>query len=316
MKHPMAASHPPRIASIDIFTDMEDFLVAFEGTCSGRGKLSGILQLACFYVLLLFSVVKSLLIDTYSTRTRYEEHSPWHEADAARISSAYKALVSVFSWASKTDVMLANDKELNDSQIQVAIRDARKMLHQDRWEERGIKGSKDFLLGLTSFIFPGAYNGFFVQKFGLAQLGESLSKTVDDCATGSEHGLRIGKSTDLSSLGFPTPWQVDSRTTLDDTSTQSIKLSDSRARGSTVKPKAKQTAAWEHTVVSEGGVSVLLESTAEGTRPVIGRRKGRLDPEVKAKAAHLRQIGACWRCWISKVPVSRIKAFHLRILFQ
>jgi hypothetical protein len=298
------------VAPVNIQSGTEEFLDLFESKCSGRGKLSGRSQLACFYALLLFSIIKSILIDAYSIRNEYEDPHPWQEADAVRITSAYKALVSVFSWASKSDVVLANDVGQSDSHLQTAIRETGKMLHQEKWEEKGIKGSKDFLVSLGSGTFPdGAYNGFFVQKFGFSQLGKTLSKNMGMPTAGFEDELGVGKSTGLSRLRQPedsreTRIESQAMSTNDSPAIRSTRFPDPQTRSvSNTKLNPKQATGWEHTVVHKGEISVLSESGEDAIGTSSGR-KGKLNPETKAKAARLRQVKACWRCFISKVPVS------------
>jgi hypothetical protein len=113
--------------------ELEDFLQTFGNTCSGRGKLTGQRQLACFYTVLLLSVVKSLVIDACSLRSRYGTTSSWNDADAVRVNSSYKALVSVFFWASKTDLMTESMfVDLNLS-FQKDVEDTRNMTRTSEW---------------------------------------------------------------------------------------------------------------------------------------------------------------------------------------
>ncbi|TVY58551.1 hypothetical protein LCER1_G003292 [Lachnellula cervina] len=55
---------------VDIKDDLENFLSTFETICSGRAKLAGSAQFSCLYALLVFSIVKSVLIDAYATRSQ------------------------------------------------------------------------------------------------------------------------------------------------------------------------------------------------------------------------------------------------------
>jgi hypothetical protein len=62
---------------------------------------------------------------------------------------------------------------------------------------------------------------------------------------------------------------------------------------------------WENTFAS----SIILQhkgspiSRKQGPRKS-GRRRGHLDPEQKRRASAVRKKGACWDCWLLKVPVS------------
>lgn len=71
------------------------------------------------------------------------------------------------------------------------------------------------------------------------------------------------------------------------------------------KGKSKTTLGWEHTVVRKDGLAQLFEYTREEASPKrFGCRKGELLPEIKEKVRRVRKLGACWTCWILKVPVS------------
>ena len=146
---------------------MEEFLADMETMCAGRGKLTGQPQLACFYALLVFGVAKSMLIDAYAVREAYDGASTRTSNQAIAINSAYKALVSAFCWASRADVVLleCGDEVTNHKDNEVW--GTCSIVRHDQWEERGIKGTKEFLLSLGSSIpSETAYNGFFPQKFG------------------------------------------------------------------------------------------------------------------------------------------------------
>lgn len=152
---------------VDIKNDMEKFLCDIEVTCAGRGKLTGQPQLACFYALMVFGIVKSILIDAYSIRELYEDEDTWKHSDATAINSVYKALVSAFCWASKSDVLLQECGDSTTSHTSNETWGTCSLVRHDQWEERGIKGTKDFLLGLGVAVpSETTYNGFFPQKFG------------------------------------------------------------------------------------------------------------------------------------------------------
>jgi hypothetical protein len=71
------------------------------------------------------------------------------------------------------------------------------------------------------------------------------------------------------------------------------------------KGKGKEPS-WEHVVVAKGGLLTVSEIPDEETRRSGGYRTGKLDPQTKEKAHRIRKMGACWKCWIGKVPVSFI----------
>jgi hypothetical protein len=72
------------------------------------------------------------------------------------------------------------------------------------------------------------------------------------------------------------------------------------------KGKEKDVNAWEHTVVSKGGLQFVSENVKDEVDMRSGIRKGKLDPETAEKARRIRRMKACWNCWIQKVPVSLV----------
>jgi hypothetical protein len=75
--------------------------------------------------------------------------------------------------------------------------------------------------------------------------------------------------------------------------------------GKTPSAKGKdRSAGWEHTVVAKGGLQRVVETPEEEQRKKGGVRTGALDPIAKEKARRIRQMRACWNCWVQKVPVS------------
>jgi hypothetical protein len=143
----------------------EDWLQMFAGLCS------------C-------SILKSLLIDMQAgTNT---SGGGAQAGIAARIDSAYKALVSIFSWAAKSDLLLEwyrpagredSLRERSESEKE-SFETLCRLVQRDEWENRGIKSSKDFLMGLGSgFYNDGTYNGFYVQKYGLKDPRKAKDKS-------------------------------------------------------------------------------------------------------------------------------------------
>lgn len=74
------------------------------------------------------------------------------------------------------------------------------------------------------------------------------------------------------------------------------------------KEKEKDVNAWEHTVVSKGGLQFVSENVKDEVDVRSGIRKGKLDPETAEKARRIRRMKACWNCWIQKVPVSYLES--------
>ncbi|KUJ17295.1 uncharacterized protein LY89DRAFT_684376 [Mollisia scopiformis] len=157
---------PNTLVLVDLKEDIESFLHNFERLCAGRAKLSWSSQLAAFFALATFGIAKSVLTDAYMLRDKYEETSRWSLDHALKMSSAYKGLVSVFCWASKSDVMLQVEED--DPARPVTLEQIQEMVHFSSWIALGFKGTKEFLLSLgTCFLPDGSFNGFLAQKLGI-----------------------------------------------------------------------------------------------------------------------------------------------------
>jgi hypothetical protein len=323
-----SSSTPNTLVLVDLKDDIESFLRRFEKICAGRAKLTGFAQLACFYALLVFGIAKSILIDAYAIRAEYEEPNPWDEEDSVRITSAYKALVSVFCWSSKSDVVL--DPEIDqDDELGAALLETRAMVHSARWEERGFRGMKEFLLGLGScFYADGSYNGFFMQKFGRERVPKTFSKAAASANGNLERhsshmrpresgrelqGRRASDETRHAPSVhiFASGQEQDSFRRFDGTrqrdsvsyfspSPSKIRFQDSpreSTNGSHRPPISGSQATFTFVAHDEGDG----HSAGRGQ----SRRKGALDAETLRKAREVRKLGACWNCWVMKIPVSR-----------
>jgi hypothetical protein len=83
------------------------------------------------------------------------------------------------------------------------------------------------------------------------------------------------------------------------------KLGTSQSSSKKATPEKHAGTKWENTFAS----SIILQhkgsqiSRKQGPRKS-GRRRGHLDPEQKRRASAVRKKGACWDCWLLKVPVS------------
>jgi hypothetical protein len=74
---------------------------------------------------------------------------------------------------------------------------------------------------------------------------------------------------------------------------------------SSKEKELSNSSGWEHVVVAKGGLPSLSAGNGEDeARRQNDRRPGRLDPQTKERARRIRRVGACWSCWIQKVPVS------------
>ena len=326
-----SSSTPNTLVLVDLKEDMENFLRRFEKNCAGRAKLTGFAQLACFYALLVFGVAKSILIDAYSIRSEYEDPNPWDEEDAIRIVSAYKALVSVFCWSSKSDVV--RDAEIDqDDELGIALLETRAMVHSAKWDERGFRGMKEYLLGLGSCFFAdGTYNGFFMQKFGRERLPTTFSKGVLAvkgsserliCQTEpsvSERILQEERTGEIKRLA-PTVHLFSVAQEQDHFHRFDLSIPrDPVGFFSSTPPNQFQ----DPTPVSVFNAHKPSKCGNESTFTFVGhdennghtgvrgqsRRKGALDAETLRKAREVRKLGACWNCWVMKIPVSSLITF-------
>ena len=318
---------------VDIKPDIETFLDSFESVCSGRGKLSGHAQLACIYALLVFGVVKSVLIDAYSIRSEYEDDSFWKESHATRITSAYKVLVSIYCWSGRSDPLLDSLSDVGDPILQDAILETHILLHKDRWGLWGIKGTKDLFLSLGSCFLPyGVYNGFFVQKFGLDALPVSLPKPASasyDSDNGTVHEKQISFANNVFSTPLSrSPNQSESASSsLAERTSWAITPSSSRAPSRTPNSSSMadhpsnvdQGSLWETSseVSSLGGTSsgtfssflFVPHNKSLDNAGKMSRGRRRLNPAEREKALKMRQMRACWACWLQKIPVSGRKVY-------
>lgn len=290
---------------------MEAFLDNFERLCAGRGRLTGHSQLACFYALVVFSIVKGLLIDAYSVRNTCDDVNPWDETYALRITSAFKTLVSVFNWSSKQDVMLQNQSDLVEFS---AIPACRNMLKVEKWEERGFKSSRDFLLNLGSLILPNdSYNGFFKQKYGLEKVPVFLPNIQSPINTSKSivEGLQSKSQNPTLPRKTPTPFKVHKFSS----APVPVEL-DCPGSPDTLSPEPELSSASESEEAHSNFTFVGENRDGEETvRRSLGGRRGGLNKEKLKKFRELRKIGACWNCWVMKVPVSITILSHKRISF-
>lgn len=325
-----SSSTPNTLVLVDLKEDMESFLRRFEKICAGRAKLTGFAQLACFYALLVFGVAKSILIDAYSIRSEYEDPNPWDEEDAIRILSAYKALVSVFCWSSKSDFI--RDEEIDqDDELGTALLETRAMVHSAKWDERGFRGMKEFLLGLGSCFFAdGTYNGFFMQKFGRERIPRSFSKGVTAvngsserryCQTQprvSERILRGGRANETRRLAsdihiFSVAQEQDPFHRFDLSNQHDPVGFFSSSPPNQFQDSTPVSVFSVHNPSKSGNTSTFTFVGHDENHGISGgrgqsRRKGALDAETLRKAREVRKLGACWNCWVMKIPVSRLTA--------
>ncbi|PMD37324.1 hypothetical protein L207DRAFT_73683 [Hyaloscypha variabilis F] len=321
-----SSSTPNTLVLVDLKDDMESFLRRFEKICVGRAKLTGFAQLACFYALLVFGIAKSILIDAYSIRADYEDPNPWEEQDAVRITSAYKALVSVFCWSSKSDIVL--DPEIDqDDELGAALLETRAMVQSAKWEGRGVRGMKEFLLGLGSCFFAdGAYNGFFMQKFGKERIPRTFAKGAVVVNGNSEARSNYTRPKES---GSPRPGRHFSDETKQAPTVHVFSVAQEREsfrrfEGSKQRdsvsflpspskalfqdtPRESTNGAHRPSIsANQSTFTFVSHDENEGHSAGRGqsRRKGALDAETLRKAREVRKLGACWNCWVMKIPCS------------
>ncbi|PVH76538.1 hypothetical protein DL98DRAFT_291287 [Cadophora sp. DSE1049] len=321
-------STPNTLVLVDLKEDVEKFLRSFERACSARAKLGGTAQVACFYALLVFGVAKSILTDAYSIRTSYEEPNPWSEEEATKIASGYKALVSVFCWSSKTDVVLQDVTAVDNEEVPSQVMQTRRMVRSNEWHNFGVKGTKEFLLGLGACLLPdGVYNGFFAQKFGLKALPTicmrvaAIGKGHQIPSRETSHSLENAEQPAISPNQEASPASVS---TLDGTlGPFSIfeRMSSSTSPGAF--SQVGSPAAPSPGNLPKNNTPELLKSNssttsspttftfvahdgneAHGPARTHGGRKGALPPATLKKSREVRKVGACWNCWVMKMPCS------------
>ncbi|KAH9205613.1 hypothetical protein DL95DRAFT_85541 [Leptodontidium sp. 2 PMI_412] len=220
--------------------------------------------------------------------------SSWKDMDAVRINAMYKILVSVFAWASKSDLILDVEqsiKEQDDSNLFKSVQDTRKMLRVEDCRPQGIKGSKDFLLSLGSHLLDdNKYKGFFIQRFGVHSL------TIRPVAKEAIIGMsRTGHSDYVAHLPNLDSWAPSAETS---------RISDGWKSNAKI-PSKELT--WENTTLPRKRIRPVSEeygNRSDDDRSRHGSRNGKLSPEVAEKAKRMRKLGACWRCRILKVPCS------------
>ncbi|KAG4443108.1 hypothetical protein IFR05_001434 [Cadophora sp. M221] len=313
-------STPNTLVLVDLKEDIETFLRNFERTCSGRAKLSGTAQIACFYALLVFGVAKSILVDAYSMRATYEDPNPWSEEEATKIASGYKALVSVFCWASKADVVLQNVSSFQNEEARNPLLQTREMVRGSQWETLGFKGTKEFLLSLgTCFLPDGSYNGFFAQKFGLTELSTIILKAIPAgksnfveyprmtmAASSPNHETSPASISTLDGTSVPLSMSERVSSSASPSDIISAGSPDSTSRELLRKAHSEQARYDSPTGSSPTAFTFVAHDGNEAHVPARthGGRKGALPPATLKKSREVRRVGACWNCWVMKMPCS------------
>lgn len=332
---------PNMLIMVDLKEDVEFFLCSFEKICAGRAKLTGSSQLAAFFALLVFSVAKSILTDAYVIRYGYEEASPWTTDHALTISSAYKGLVSVFCWSSKHDAMLQCDGE--DPVATATLEQIHDMVRLKSWATLGFKGTKDFLLSLGACSLPdGSFNGFLAQKFGI----DTISK-MPTRADGESHSMGGNFHEDAGTIDtrreifrmlpgglrdsfvrnfggvllYPVDSAPEEQSTLSSRPTSVTDTSPHHQRTISTLPSDGYNAGPISKIASGVFSSIMFvphDSDEDQVSRRHGGRRGALDSETLGKSREVRKLGACWNCWVLKVPVRnpRLNAMNPYLMTQ
>jgi len=285
---------------VDIKDDIEDFLGTFEGMCSGRAKLTGPEQASCFYALLVFGIAKSMLIDAYSIRSVSDYTDPWKESYALRITSAFKALVGIFASASKSDMILQHVGNLEGTKLDI-LQKSREMVKMHRWDERGFKTTKDFLLSLGGFIFSGGiYNGFFAQKFGI----DTIPRYSPMSPSGRNNELRSHRRSSGGHKDMIHTFSVSPKSAAYTRRDQSPLSSKTLSPGPEIAIQTTTIAGNKASTPSPTNAKFTFVGHNESSKREHCRRRGALDEATLKKSREVRKLGACWNCWLLKVPVS------------
>ncbi|OBT39166.1 hypothetical protein VE00_10216 [Pseudogymnoascus sp. WSF 3629] len=181
LRYRLALASSPPTTPPSLTAPLTAFLLAFDTRFTNRKELPPSAWLAAFHSLCLFSITKTLLIDTPVPH----QSSP-HDA-AARLATAHKILVSVFAWSAKLSAWCPKEPlELRDPllrdwsrdaspAVQPPIRDSlvatQRLVNRDGWAKSCIRHTKDFLLGLGAGNVEGGFNGFLAMRYGGAESG-------------------------------------------------------------------------------------------------------------------------------------------------
>ncbi|OBT83007.1 hypothetical protein VE02_08269 [Pseudogymnoascus sp. 03VT05] len=181
LRYRLALASSPPTPPPSLTGPLTAFLLAFDTRFTNRKELPPSAWLAAFHSLCLFSITKTLLIDTPVPH----QSSP-HDA-AARLATAHKILVSVFAWSAKLSAWCPKEPlELRDPllrdwsrdanpAVSAPIRDAlvatQRLVNRDGWAKSCIRHTKDFLLGLGAGNVEGGFNGFLAMRYGGAEAG-------------------------------------------------------------------------------------------------------------------------------------------------
>jgi hypothetical protein len=175
----------PTIRLLDVKTHLSSFLEIFHQLFAQRIALDPYEWPMVVYAICIFSMAKSLLIDTLSLRDGQGISSPWKPSDAVQINAVYKVLVSTFIWSSKIsdwcpksqlkslDPLLV-DWASNGAQNGVAernssaillLKEAQNLAGAVSWGSSVVKSTKDFLMQLGT-----GQNGFLIQRYGFERV--------------------------------------------------------------------------------------------------------------------------------------------------
>lgn len=237
----------------DVKRSLSEFLSGFDQAFSQRIILTAERWLDAFYAIIIFSMAKSLLIDTLSLRDDYEKPTPWRPSDAVQIGSVYKVLVAVFTrsakinnWcpklsAKERDPLIIDwtSNEWEDihpisNRMRNALSATKNLTNQASWHHGAIKSSKDFLmsLGAGNFLDLG-FNGFLPQRYGTRTYRKVYPETA--CTRNPVEGLSAVR--DFGLVRTPSAMDIDStNVTTSSTMATALPLTTPRSIGFNTDP--------------------------------------------------------------------------------
>ncbi|OBT60108.1 hypothetical protein VE03_10466 [Pseudogymnoascus sp. 23342-1-I1] len=274
------------------------FLIEFDMRFSSRKDVSPSGWLAAFHSLCLFSITKTILIDTPT------QHQ-------SKLAAAYKILVSIFSWSAKFSAWCPQESsELRDplikdwshgsndavdSQIRVALQATQSLVYRNEWEKSRIRHTRDFLNRLGTRNVEGKFNGFLG-----CVVGEGF-------ATPPPAERRMEGDKEIFKLPSA-PSRVTSPTS------SSVSREKSKRRGDVAPPGPESSVfGAENCSMPLPSFATLASSSSDGG-PRSGEspsnaahklpRMRELSSNQRDHAAAMRKLGACRECKAKKVACS------------
>lgn len=145
-----------------LYSCMAQFLQSFEHI-TVRGVLDPRNWLAVFFSLCIFSVVRTILVDIASSVPRASPQSSFSAVPGSpAMGSVYKALVSIFTWATPM-ILDEPNVELNEEDRGI-FNSLAIVTRRDSWAEQSISSTKDFLMLLGGGDMDGPFANSFIRQ--------------------------------------------------------------------------------------------------------------------------------------------------------